>query len=829
MAIFHLAAQLISRAAGRSAVASAAYRSASRLYDERLGRSHDFTRKADLIHSAILLPADALDAFADRATLWNAVEAAEKRKDAQLAREVELALPHELADADAIELARAFVQEAFVAAGMIADLNLHKPVDAKGQAKPHAHVLLTLRAVGPGGFGPKVRSWNDRALLASWRELLAVRTNEALARADQPARVDHRSFAARGIDLRPQNKIGPAAARRGQRQQQAERAEEHRAIARANGTALLARPWKVLDYLTERQSTFRLDELARFVHRHTDGAEQFEALMLKVQAHPDLVYLGRDKQGWARFTTRHLQALEQHLAAHAGRLSLGLGHAVEGTAVERAAAAHGLGPDQRRALRHVTRPGGLALVVGYAGTGKSRSMAAAREVWEHAGYRVRGAALSGIAAEGLQTGSGIASRTLASWEHAWRRGRELLTARDVLVVDEAGMVGSRQLERVLAQARAAGAKVVLVGDPEQLQAIEAGAAFRALAERHGVAALTVVRRQRTSWMQAATRELATARTEAALARYEAAGMVHASETRDAASSRLIEQWDQDRRQDPAAAQLILAFTRADVARLNALARERLKASGELGSEAMIRTERGPRAMAVGERVMFLKNDRALGVRNGTLGVVRAIGAGMATVQLDADGVKGAGPAVMFALKDYAHLEHGYAATIHKSQSATVARSYALVTPHWDRHGTYVALSRHRDRVDVHHGRDDFEDRATLAARLGRERAKDTTLDYRPGLDAAIRAAIRAVGQRLQARAAAPVPLLPADHRVVAEVRAGLQTGRLASQAQLGQLRTAPARAEQAMAERQAARVRLSQRIREVSQRLTRERDGGRGR
>src|SRR3546814_12060555 len=107
----------------------------------------------------------------------------------------------------------------------------------------------------------------------------------------------------------------------------------------------------------------------------------------------------------------------------------------------------------------------------------------AREAWERAGYEVRGAALSGIAAEGLENGSGIASRTIASMEHGWSQGRDMLGPRDILVIDEAGMVGTRQMERVLSHAADAGAKVVLVGDPPQLQAIEAGAAFRVIHER----------------------------------------------------------------------------------------------------------------------------------------------------------------------------------------------------------------------------------------------------------------------------------------------------------------------------------------------------------
>src|SRR5206468_10108445 len=123
-------------------------------------------------------------------------------------------------------------------------------------------------------------------------------------------------------------------------------------------------------------------------------------------------------------------------------------------------------------------------------------------------------ALSGIAAENLESGSGIASRTIASMEHAWQQGRDLLTTRDVLVIDEAGMVGTRQLERVLSLAVEAGAKVVLVGDPKQLQAIEAGAAFRSIHERHGGIEIGAVRRQRQDWQRDATRDLATGRTGA---------------------------------------------------------------------------------------------------------------------------------------------------------------------------------------------------------------------------------------------------------------------------------------------------------------------------
>jgi hypothetical protein len=407
--------------------------------------------------------------------------------------------------------------------------------------------------------------------------------------------------------------------------------------------------------------------------------------------------------------------------------------------------AHGLqlGDEQKAALLHVTNGRDLALVVGFAGTGKSAMLGVARTAWETDGYRVRGAALSGIAAEGLEAGSGIASRTLASLEFAWKDGRDLLTSKDVLVVDEAGMIGSRQMERVLSAAQAAGAKVVLVGDPEQLQAIEAGAAFRALAERHGARAITAVRRQREDWQRDATRELATGRTAEALERYGAAGMVQVADTRDAAKAALVAGWNVVRQQSPAASQVILAYTRDDVRDLNTLARQHMRASGALrGADQVVQTERGERVFAAGDRIMFQRNERGLGgqadgrngvaVKNGTLATVLEVASGgeRLTVQLDGAGQAGQdGRMVTFYTRDYAHIDHGYAATVHKAQGVTVDRAHVLATPHMDRHAAYVGLTRHRDGVALHYAAEDFANPARLARSLGRERAKDTTLDY----------------------------------------------------------------------------------------------------
>jgi Ti-type conjugative transfer relaxase TraA len=506
------------------------HRSAARLHDERLDRPRDFTNKARLIHSEVMLPDGAPQRWLNRETLWNAVEAAEKRKDAQLVREIEFSIPREMSQAQGVELARDFVQQEFVDLGMVADLNVHWDVGPDGLAKPHAHVMLSMREAGPDGFGKKVREWNSTELLTNWREAWAEHVNTRLAELDIDERIDHRTLEAQGIDLEPQHKIGPAGARREDRGEDAERVLDHREIARRNGEKIIAEPGVALDAITRQQSTFTDHDLARFVHRHTDDADQFSHAMSAVKTSPELVALGKDGAGRQRFSTREMLATEQRLERSAEQIA-GRGlHRVSPALRDMALAAGegrglALAGSQRDALDHITGRKDLALVVGYAGTGKSAMLGVAREAWEAQGYQVRGAALSGIAAESLEGGSGIGSRTIASLEHGWAQGRDVLTARDVLVIDEAGMIGSRQMERVLSHAEKAGAKVVLVGDAEQLQAIEAGAAFRALTERHGAAEITEIRRQREGWQREATRELATGRTGDALDRYEAAGMV----------------------------------------------------------------------------------------------------------------------------------------------------------------------------------------------------------------------------------------------------------------------------------------------------------------
>ncbi|MET3659701.1 Ti-type conjugative transfer relaxase TraA [Aquamicrobium ahrensii] len=729
MAIYHLHVKVIGRKAGSSAVASAAYRSASRLRDERIGRVQDFSSKRGVIHSEVLLPDGAPEHWSDRERLWNDVEAFEVRKDAQLAREVEFAIPREMTQVQGIELARDFAQAEFVDQGMVADLNVHWDIGEDGMPKPHAHAMLTMRSVDENGFGQKVRDWNRTEMVERWRERWAEHVNERLTELDIDARIDHRSLEAQGIGLEPQTQIGAPAQRiEGEELEAADRADMHREIARNNGARIIADPSLALDAITHQQSTFTQRDMAKFAHRHSDGLDQFNEVMGAMRNAPDLVELGQDGRGEDRFTTREMIEAEQGLHRAAELMAGKELHEVSDRDREAAlvrAEQRGLvlSGEQADALTHVTDGRDLGIVVGYAGTGKSAMLGVAREAWEASGYEVRGIALSGIAAENLESGSGIASRTIASMEHGWRQGRDMLTSRDVLVIDEAGMVGTRQMERVLSHAAETGAKVVLVGDPQQLQSIEAGAAFRSIHERHGGAEIGEVRRQREDWQRDATRDLATGRIGAAIHAYDNHGMMHEAQSREQARDDLIDRWDHDRQPAPDSSRIILTHTNAEVRELNEAARDRMREAGDLGEDVRVTVERGERHFAAGDRVMFLQNERGLGVKNGTLGTIEQVSTQSMTVRTDD------GRSVAFDLKDYNRIDHGYAATIHKAQGMTVDRTHVLATPGMDEHGSYVALSRHRNGMDLHYGRDDFADQNRLARTLSRDRAKDMASDY----------------------------------------------------------------------------------------------------
>ncbi|MGK9286651.1 Ti-type conjugative transfer relaxase TraA [Sinorhizobium meliloti] len=751
MAIYHLSAKPISRASGRSAVASAAYRCAIRLTNERDGLVHDFTRKEGVEHTEIVLPQGVTADWAlDRSVLWNAAEFAENRKDARVAREFEIALPHELSAEGRLEAARTFAQDLANRYGAAVDFAVHAPHEQGDVRNYHAHVMMTTRQVGETGLGEKTYLEHKNARLLSngiattdmqlrdirqsWESI----ANSELQREGLDIRIDHRSHAERGLELSPTEHMGVHASQMQRQGMAVERARLDYEAAQRNAELIREKPEQVLTLISNEKSVFDRHDIAKTLHRYiNDDAQMFQNAFASVMASPVLVELQAERVDQetgevskARYSTLEMVDLEFGMSQSAERLHRAQNHGVDqrhvGRAMERQDVAirisagnpsAGLSDEQRHAIEHITGPERIAAVVGFAGAGKSTMLAAAREAWEAQGYQVHGAALSGKAAEGLEESSGIKSRTLASWSRGWDNDRSMIGPGDVFVIDEAGMVGSRQLARFIGEAEQRGAKIVLVGDHEQLQAIGAGAPFRAIAEQIGHAELSDIRRQRVDWQREASVAFATHKTADGLAAYRDHGDIHFAASQDEARSEIVRDYLADREQRPDGTRVAMAHRRADVRALNAAVRSELQNRGQLAQgkdagELAFSTNDGQRSFAPGDRIVFLENSPDLGVKNGMLGTVEHVEAGglgsgpRIIAQLDGRN----GESVSIPIESYQAIDHGYATTIHKNQGATVDRAYVLASGTMDRHLTYVAMTRHRDGVQLYAGMDEFTDR-----------------------------------------------------------------------------------------------------------------------
>ena len=255
MATYHCSVKVMKRSAGRSATAAAAYRHGTRIEDERDGRVHDYTRKQHVDASFILSPESAPSWTQDRSALWNRVELAEKRQDAQVAREVEVALPREILREAQEQLVRDFVKENFTTRGMVADVAIHRPSASDGHEQPHAHIMLTMRPLDGDNFSSKKdRSWNNKQLVEDWRESWAQHVNRAYEKAALEARVDHRSYERQGIEQAPTVHLGPVNHAMEKRGVRTEKGDYNRMIRKLNMAFTLAKS-KVLELAKTVQKT----------------------------------------------------------------------------------------------------------------------------------------------------------------------------------------------------------------------------------------------------------------------------------------------------------------------------------------------------------------------------------------------------------------------------------------------------------------------------------------------------------------------------------------------------------------------------------------------
>ncbi|MBA2283327.1 MAG: relaxase domain-containing protein [Acidimicrobiia bacterium] len=396
----------------------------------------------------------------------------------------------------------------------------------------------------------------------------------------------------------------------------------------------------------------------------------------------------------SRWTTPDMLDVERRLLATAERVrGTGAGLATA-TALDTAVAGRTLSDEQEAMVRRVCSSGdGVDVVVGIAGSGKTYALGAARDAWHRSGFTVVGCSLAARAAKQLQDDAGIPSITLTRVLGDIERHRLTVGDTAVIVVDEAGMVGTRALARLVEHATAAGAKVLLVGDPGQLPEIDAGGAFRGLRARLGAAELTENRRQTEPWEPAVLAQLRSGNTDQAIDAYLDHERVHVAATQEAVRDDLVNAWSSGYFDDEDV--LMVAARLADVDDLNRRARNALRTTGCLGPDEIVL---GGRPYATGDEVLALRNDYAAGVLNGTRAELEQIDG--TRQQLALRTASGETLSVPFAYAEAGHLTHGYATTIHKAQGATVDRCLVLVDDTMSREHAYTALSRGRQRNDL---------------------------------------------------------------------------------------------------------------------------------
>lgn len=469
---------------------------------------------------------------------------------------------------------------------------------------------------------------------------------------------------------------------------------------------LIKSPELVLRHISQTKASFRRIDVLRSLAKRIDDPMVLQKTADEAMRSPELVRLPQDGTTPV-FTTKDFHKAEQTLDHAAQAMSASGGFAVDQAHIRQAVKSQNaqmrqafggtLSQEQRAALDHVLRDRQLSSVVGLAGAGKSTLLATAREAWTRQDVTVHGAALAGKAAEELENASGITSRTLASLELSWKNGYEPINKGDVLVVDETGMVGTRQLARVAVKMKAIGAKLVLVGDPDQLQPIEAGTPFRRVANNHGAARLTEIHRQKADWQKQASRDLAAGDLIKAVDQYRKRDAVTQTDDRAAAIEALVENYAMSFAVGSTSkSRLAFAHKRKDVHALNQAIRFTLRSGLDAKPEILLPTATGNRAFAADDRIVFTRNDKDIGVKNGMLGTVITAQNDEISVILDGDTKRH----VRFDPRQFKNFDHGYAVTIHKSQGATVDQAYVLASRSMDKHLAYVAMTRHRDDMKL---------------------------------------------------------------------------------------------------------------------------------
>jgi conjugative relaxase-like TrwC/TraI family protein len=486
------------------------------------------------------------------------------------------------------------------------------------------------------------------------------------------------------------------------------------AASEKDATDFAARLKEIPRKLTEHEAVFRMEALYQAIADMAldsgKAVHDIEHAVAGLLKEGDVVEVGRDELGLPVYSTKEMVQTERELVETAQRGSSVYCHRLSPCDVEAHLRVGNLTEEQRDAARFVTQGADIAVMEGSAGAGKTYALKTVAEAYHQKRYRVIGTSTAWRMANQLGDDLSIETKATDAWLADDRAGKPFLDHNTVLIVDEAGQLSSRQMLQILQAAEHARAKVILTGDQRQLQAIGAGPGLRLVAEQVGVVRIDTIVRQRQEWARRAVEDLSLGRADKAIAAFEEKKALRwCSNERDAVRTAVAD-WKAVKDRAPDKTAMVVARTNKQVAALNAEMREHLRETGQIrGKEHMVKAvDASGRShdlpIAVGDQIMFRKRIDALGVINGTAGIVRSISPAKSGAMLS---VAVCGRVARFATNEIADdagrapLAHAYAMTVYSAQGATVDSAFVVADHTMKRNEIYVAVSRARDECIVY--------------------------------------------------------------------------------------------------------------------------------
>jgi Ti-type conjugative transfer relaxase TraA len=726
LAIAFARIQFVKRSIGQNACHKSAYCARSIVKDEQTGTTYNYSDKGDQVYHAVVLPEGANERFLDAKVLWNTAEKKERRSNSQVALEGVIALPDDacITLSDRIELAHRAAHHFFVQHGLAVQVNIHAPHGDDEDHNWHAHFLATTRTFSVGGnaLGEKAREY-----MARYRE-------GNLHSGEEYRAIQDAYFKEKGIDLTvdpnaivPQEHLGPVRLR--SKAMSLMRGHLGRLFANQNASL---DPGKILEHLTEKQSVFKAEDVEHYLHKHVVSKE-IESVRDAFWKQKDVLQLhdATSLTPHNKYTSMAVKEEEDRILRIADRLHsksgfFGLfGNYTKGVEISDR---YGLSEEQSKAYEGVVLGHKLVCVQGRAGTGKTYVMNAMREMFEHHGIRVRGLAPTSSVAKDLEKAGFEGAKNLHQFLFHQKNGIDPLRKKEVLMIDEAGMVGNAVMQEVLREAWKSGAQVVFVGDDRQIPSVDRGGMFKVFCERYGAHELKEVRRQEVLWQKELSEELSQGMTRGQLFKVletlQDNGRIFRSPTKEDSMDALVEQWAKDRLKDPTRTSFVMEHRNKIAHQLNEKIRGVRKALGELnGPEFQCESFTGKTLIGVGDRIQFRRNDRTLGITNGICGTLVEAKETLFTVKKDD------GTTVEFNPQTFNGYQLGYAGTYHQSQGKTVDLAYAMHSPTLNQNLFYVGLTRQKQDLRYYISQDEALTINDVVRQLCKDGSKETSIHY----------------------------------------------------------------------------------------------------